>query len=139
MRLLVFMLIALALGKVGTQTYIRQQSAQDTIINAYREHALAACRKKFGGFRATAAQAPRDRSILPNAQHENLSIELMIGKQNLNVRLWQTSHAQWSARYRDPFLIVKSKGQSNRPVCEYDIKNGVAYAHAAPSHSARSG
>jgi hypothetical protein len=139
MRLIVFMLFALAFGKIGTQTYIRQQSAQDTIINAYREHALAACRKRFGGFRAATAQAPRGRSIVPKTQSERLSIELMIGKQDLNVRLWQTSHAQWSARYRDPFLIVRAQGQGNRPVCEYDIKNGRAYAHSAPITQAGNG
>ena len=139
MRLIVFMLIALALGKVGTQTYIRQQSAQVTIISAYREPALVACRKKFGGFNATSASRPSNRSITPPPQSERVSIELMIGNQNLNVRLWQTSHAQWSARYRDPFLIVKAQGRSDRPVCEYDINNGVAQAHSASKIRASNG
>ena len=37
MRVILFLLIVLAVGKIGMQSYIRQQSAKDTIINAYRE------------------------------------------------------------------------------------------------------
>ena len=95
-----------AFGKVGAQAYIRQQSANEIIVSAYREHALAACQQS-------------------GQKTPNVSVELIIGKDDLNVRLWQTGHAQWSARYRDPFLLIKSTGRDRAVVCEYDINRGT--------------
>jgi hypothetical protein len=117
MRLIIFLLFALAIGKVGTQAYIRQQSATATIINAYREHAVAACRQSaFGG-------------QISQGLGTNPDIELVIGKSDLDVRLWQTSHRDWSARYRDPFLIVRSGPAGSQTACEYDINRGTVLAH----------
>ncbi len=119
MRILIFFLLALALGKVGAQSYIRQQSANETIVSAYREHALAACQQN-------------------GQKTPNVSVELVIGKSDLNVRLWQTGHAQWSARYKDPFILIKSKANDRAVICEYNINRGTVATrlHAEPARAA---
>ncbi len=124
MRVILFLLIVLAVGKIGMQSYIRQQSAKDTIINAYRDHALAACRQYTGA---------------TDTANNPASIKLVIGKEELNVRLWQTSHRKWSARYQDPVIVIATQGTNERVVCEYDINTGTVYAlRSIPNHS-RSG
>lgn len=141
MRVILFLLVALALGKVGTQSYIRQQSAKDTIINAYREHALAACRQTkvsevLPGGQGGAASGELVRSgtfqQTPGGE-DGVSVELVIGKADVNVRLWQTSHVHWATRYKDPFLIVRTASSEGPVVCEYDITRGTALAHTAAS------
>ncbi len=94
MRVILFLLFSLAIGKVAAHQYIQQQAAENTIINAYREHALAACQK---------FSVPASGTTTP------VKIKLVIGRHDLNVRLWQTSHSKWSARYQDPVLIITSR------------------------------
>ncbi|MBU2534082.1 MAG: hypothetical protein KKB37_15175, partial [Alphaproteobacteria bacterium] len=136
--ILLFMLFALAIGKVGAQSYIRQQSASETILNAYRGNALAACRQQTLGTefaKKLADQLAVVSSKQPSANGA-VSVELVIGKRDVNVRLWQTSHAEWSTRYSDPFIVVRASNQQGTTVCEYNINRGSAHAHvqgAAPS------
>lgn len=116
MRVILFVLFALAVGKIAAQSHIRQQSANNTIINAYREHALAACRQY----------------AVNRAHMTPLSIKLVIGNDDLNVRLWQTSHSQWAARYQDPIIVIASQDANGRSVCKYDINSGTADARPLP-------
>jgi len=126
MRVMLLMLMALAIGKVVTLAYIRQKSATETIISAYREQAVAVCQRQVTGI------APRGVEPVPgragDALQTDLKVELIIGREDLNVRLWQTSHPKWSARYRDPYLIIKSGDPSGPQTCKYDIKRGTAQA-----------
>lgn len=115
MRLLLFVLVVLALGKVGMQYYIRERSIEDTLIAAYREHAIAACALHATEQGAAAYRAGGDGG--------SVTVELTVGRPELNVRLWQTSHEAWSARYSDPFLIVSVPGPTGVQRCEYDIHN----------------
>lgn len=115
MRVLLFLLFALAAGKIVTQSHIQRQAAENTIINAYRDHALAACQQ---------FSIPSPGTTAP------VKFELMIGRRDLNVRLWQTSHSKWSARYQDPILIITANDMGKPSVCEYDIKSGTVQARA---------
>ena len=115
MRVILFLLFSLAIGKVATQHYIQKQAAENAIINAYREHALVAC-QKF--------------SVPPPGTRTPVKIKLVIGRPDLNVRLWQTSHSKWSARYQDPVLVITSQNASRPSVCEYDINSGTVQARA---------
>lgn len=124
MRVILFLLFALAVGKIAAQSHIRQQSANKTIINVYREHALAACRQYTGD--TGTASSP-------------VSIKLVIGKEDLNVRLWQTSHRNWSARYQDPVIVIATKGPGGRAVCEYDINSGTVHALSPAPHRRSNG
>ena len=131
MRVFIFILLALAIGKVGTQAYVRQDSAKNTIINAYRDHALAACRSYLGNAAGTPAVKPDPGSQAYRPDHDvKYSFDLMIGNPKVDVRLWQTSHSRWSARYRDPFILVRSQGANGAAVCEYDINHGTVYARS---------
>lgn len=129
MKLVLFILVALALGKVGTQVYVRQKSIEDTVVAAYRQHAIAAC-GLHGAQLAQARGGPfLERALAPPEP----SVELAIGRPDLDVRIWQTSHEAWSARFRDPFLIVTSELGETATACEYDIRNARVYAfHRLP-------
>ena len=129
MRVILLILFALAIGKVATQSYIRQDSAKTTIINAYREHALAACRQHLSRASGSVG-ATQDRGSQAYRPDHNtsVSVDLIIGNSNLDVRLWQTSHSHWSARYRDPFIVVKTNSASGLSVCQYDINHGTVQA-----------
>lgn len=129
MRIIVLILVVLAIGKVGVQSYIRQDSAKATIINAYREHALAACRQYVHQTANNAGAIADQGSQAYRPDHgTTISVDLIIGNSTLDVRLWQTSHSLWSARYRDPFIIVQSSNPDGRSICEYDINRGTVQA-----------
>ena len=133
MKLVLFILVALALGKVGTQVYIRQQSIEETVVAAYRQHAIAAC----GLHGAQVAQARGGPFLERPLARLEPSVELAIGRPDLDVRIWQTSHEAWSARFRDPFLIVTSEVGETAMACEYDIRNARVYAfHRLPDEAA---
>jgi hypothetical protein len=129
MKLILFILVALALGKVGAQVYIRQQSIEDTVVAAYRQHAIAAC----GLHAAKEAKANGGPLVERPLARPEPDVELAIGRPDLDVRIWQTSHEAWSARFQDPFLIVTSQLGQTTTACEYDIRNARVYAfHRLP-------
>ena len=123
MRVILLLLIALAAGKVLTQVYIRQQAAENTIINAYREYAIAAC-QRF--------------SPHPAVYRSPESIRLEIGNKDLNVQLWQTSHRLWSARFENPIIVIRTRSRGHTAVCAYDINSGTVLAdHPSPRRQKR--
>ena len=130
---MLLLLFALAIGKIGTQSYIQRQSAKKTIINAYREHALAACQQQgIDTGHAWSGQAGQRGTRPSPTNRPKVSIDLVIGKRDLNVRLWQTSHRSWAARYSDPFIIIKTKNGASKPaICEYNVTSGTADASTA--------
>lgn len=135
MRIIVLMLFVLAFGKVGTQSYIRQESAKATIIKAYREHALVACKP----YLARVNSAGPSGELLPDSGRQgtrpilasSVSVDVIIGNPDLDVRLWQTSHSYWSQRYSDPFIIVRSDASPSPAICQYDINRGTVQARTA--------
>ena len=133
MRVMILLLFALAIGKIATQSYIQRQSAKKTIMNAYREHALAACQAKgFDTGHAWSGQSRQSATRRGFADTSKVSFQLVIGKRDLNVRLWQTSHRSWSARYADPFIIIRTRnGPNGAGFCEYNVSNGSVHASAA--------
>lgn len=132
MKLVLFILVALALGKVGTQVYIRQQSIEDTVVAAYRQHAIAAC-GLHGAQQAQANSGPFHERPLARIEPK---VELAIGRPDLDVRIWQTSHEAWPARFRDPYLIVTRELGETTTACEYDIRNARVYAfHRLPDEA----
>lgn len=124
MRVLLFLLFSLAAGKIAIQSYIQRQAAEDTIINVYRDHALAACQQ---------FSIPAPGSTAP------VKFKLMIGRRDLNVRLWQTSNSKWSARFQDPILVITSNDMGRPAVCQYDIKSGTVHARALAQEKPSSG
>ncbi|MFY0613784.1 MAG: hypothetical protein JXQ99_19795 [Hyphomicrobiaceae bacterium] len=124
MRVILFLLIVLAIGKVATQHHIRQQAANNTIINAYRSYAVAACQQY---------------AVNPGSLSTPVRIKLEIGNKNLDVQLWQTSHRQWAARYQDPVIVIETENGGQTSVCAYDINSGAVLAHRPVPRRRRNG
>jgi hypothetical protein len=117
MRLVVMFLALLAAAKLGYQEYLFRTGTRDAIIGAYREHAVQACQKdsRSHGF-----------GLAPQAWANPKSVKLVIGKSSLDVYPWQTDHAMWNARYRNPYLFLTANQGSGAIRCEYDITNAAA-------------
>jgi len=120
MGILKTIIVAAALlifGKIGMEEYLRQDAMHHVVVNAYREHALAACRHKAGA------------AIEPAAWQEPSGVRLAIGKADLNISLWQTNHQLWNARYRNAYIYVTVNGPHAQVHCEYDITNDMAWVY----------
>lgn len=121
MRAVAIFLLLLAAAKLGYQEYLFRTAARDAIIGAYKAHAVEACQNDAGS---------RSLGLAPQAWSNPKTVKLMIGNSSLDVYLWQTDHAQWSARYRNPYLLLttgEAPGQRSQGVrCEYDIVNAAA-------------
>ncbi len=117
MRKIIVILILLAIGKIGLQEYLYRDATRDVIVSAYRQRAISAC----AGLGAVHAPAlPTAAWIKPDA------IGLAIGKNSVDVHIWQIDDPAWQARYRNPYLIVIPTGSNNSIGCEYDIVNNSA-------------
>ena len=117
MKAFVVLLVLLAAGKVGYREYLYRSSTNEVIAAAYRERAVQACQLE-----------PRNAALgIKPAVWSSASTErLAIGKPGLGIYLWQIDNALWNARYRNPYLFLKSQQRSGNAVCEYDIVNGAA-------------
>ena len=117
MRALVVLLLMLAAAKLAFQEYLFRAGTRDAVLEAYRQHAVEACQRdarNLGlGVSAQAWVNPR-------------TIQLVIGKRGLDVYPWQVDHANWSARYRHPYLLLTAGERAGRIACEYDIVNASA-------------
>jgi hypothetical protein len=123
MKLVLCILVALALGKVGAQVYIRQKSIEDTVVQAYRQHAIAACGLHDAAEAKKAGGPFFDRNLAAPAPH----VALAIGQPELDVRIWQTSNPAWATRFSDPFLVVTTRTDNITTTCSYDIRNAKVY------------
>src|ERR1700752_3701000 len=103
MRAIVILLALLAAAKLGYQEYLFRSATRDAIIGAYKEHAAQACQNdaRSHGF-----------GLGPQAWANPKAIRLVIGKSSLDVYPWQTDHAQWNARYRNPYLFLTASQRS---------------------------
>ena len=104
----------IAVSKFGLQEYLRQEATNDVIVSAFREHAIAACRRN-AGYR-----------VGQSAWSQPSNVRLSIGKSDLNVYLWQTNHRLWNARYRNAYLYITIDDETAHVYCEYDITNDMA-------------
>ena len=115
MKALVFFLVLLAGLKVGYHEYMFRTATNEVIISAYRERAISACQRDAKG----------QALVAPAAWARPQSVRLIIGKQGLDVYVWQVDHAMWSARYRNPYLFLAA-GDKPKVFCEFDIVHGAA-------------
>lgn len=115
MRGLVYILALLAALKVGFQEYHYRNAAQDAVVAAYRAVAVKACQDH------ARVQTPGSATLWDH----DAQVKLLIGKNNLDVYLWQVDNALWNARYKNPYLLI-SAANHPRLFCEYDIVHGAA-------------
>jgi hypothetical protein len=117
MRTFVVLLLLLAAAKLIFQEYQFRTAARDALVDAYRQHAVEACeREARGQVLGLGAQG------FANAR----AVELVIGRRALDVYPWQVDHANWHARYRNPYLLLTAGARAGTVVCEYDIRNAIA-------------
>lgn len=120
MKIVVFFLVLLAALKLGHQEHAYRTATRDVIVAAYKDRAAQACQKdsrnaSFG--------------LAPQAWATSASIQLAIGKSNLDVQFWQVDNALWNARYRNPFLVLRADARTGHIYCEYDIVNAAVSVH----------
>ena len=102
MRPVVLFLALLAAAKLGHQEYLFRTGTRDAILGAYREHATEACQRQA---RSLAPTVPAQAWASPTAIQLVIG-QLVIGKNSLDVNLWQVDNALRSARFRNPYLLL---------------------------------
>jgi len=120
MKPVVLFLALLAAAKLGQQEYLFRTGTRDAILAAYREHATEACQRQARGL---AAGVPAETWA------SSATIQLVIGDSSLDVNLWQVDNALWSARYRNPYLLLTAGQPAGTLNCAYDILNAAASVH----------
>jgi hypothetical protein len=117
MRAFVILLLLLAAGKLGFQEYLFRAATRDAVLEAYKQHAVEACQRDARslslGVGAQAWANPR-------------AVQLVIGKRALDVYPWQVDHANWNARYRNPYLLLTTGPRTGTVSCDYYILNASA-------------
>jgi hypothetical protein len=117
-KIIVVLIAIVATLKVATREYLFRSGASEVIVAAYRERAADACQRDP----RSATYGISDRGWARAAD----AARLTIGKPAVAVQVWQTEHALWDARFRNPYLYIDTAARGQKLVCEYDIVNGAA-------------
>ncbi len=120
MRALVLVLAVLAGAKIIAQERLYRDGAEDALIRAYRERAMAACQSQD----AASAQSVSTSAPLWTRP---ASVTLEIGRKSAAVNLWEVDNALWPARFKHPHVVLNASTEFPGPVCEYDVVEGRAY------------
>lgn len=118
MRIVVMILALLAGAKVWTQDSLFRAGAEEALVLAYREPAIAACRKETRTLDGEQLRGVTWTTTDP--------VHMMTGNGRVKVSPWQVDHELWGARYRNPYLVVDSPERSPGYRCEFDILYGQA-------------
>jgi hypothetical protein len=90
MRALVLVLAVLAGAKILAHERLYREGAEDALIRAYRERAMAACQSQ---------EASRTRTVSAASPlwTRPASVGLVIGRKGADVNLWEVDDALWPA------------------------------------------
>lgn len=116
MRAVVLILAGLAGLKVWTHEHIYRSATEDALVHAYRDSAIDACQK----------DRRKDRDAKAANWNNPASIQLVIGKRDVDVAIWDVDNALWPVRYKYPLLVLKSGAPGGDLTCEYDMTLGTA-------------
>ncbi len=120
MRALVVVLAVLAGAKILAHERLYREGAEEALIQAYRERAMAACQSQDPGTTGTGgAAAP--------LWTQPASVALEIGRKSAHVNLWDVHNALWAARFKHPQVVLNAHDGSSGSVCEYDVIENRAY------------
>jgi len=117
MRIIVVILAALAGLKIYTQDQIYRTATTEALIKAYRESAITACRNS-----PTATPTAAFAQLWSSASQ----IELRIGRDDVDVSLWQFEDDRWRSTYKQPYLVLTPAQPGANVACTYDITAGAA-------------
>ena len=118
-RAVVLILAVLAGVKIWAQERLYRQGAEEALMLAYRERAIAACQSQVPDRSLPAAASP--------LWTRPASVALVIGRSSANVNIWELDNALWPARFKHPHVVLKAREQGLREKCEYDVIEGRAY------------
>ena len=118
LRTLVIMLAVLAGAKIWAQDLLFREGAEDALLRAYRDRAIAACQSE-----PIAQRAGADGPLWTRPA----AVDLVIGRSSANVRIWEVNDDLWPVRYRHPHVVLTLAGGKPAPTCEYDVIEGRAY------------
>lgn len=118
LRALVVTLAVLAGAKIFAQERLFRDGSEEAILRAYSDRAMAACQS---------ASVPGSAVSMP-LWTKPTSVDLVIGRSNVDVRLWQIASERWPLRFKHPHIVLTldSSGDT-RPMCEYDVIEERAY------------
>lgn len=113
MRAVVLVLAGLAGLKVWAHEHIYRSATEDALVHAYRSSAIDACQKD--------RRKDKDAKLPVNWNNPS-SIQLVIGKRDVDVAFWDVDNALWPVRYKYPLLVLAA----GSAVCEFDMTLGSA-------------
>jgi hypothetical protein len=125
-RVLVIILAVLAAIKIWMQQDLQREAAEEALLAAYREHALAACRDLP---QTDARGMPLAVSAFDWRKADRG--EIRFGNAQIRVPFWQIDNANWNARYRNPVVRLHVGNSHTKLACDYDILTASAYVTAA--------
>jgi hypothetical protein len=115
-RALVLVLAILAGLKLFMQQRLYRQGAEEALMLAYRDRAIAACQSQIPEKVATTSSQPL--WTRPSA------VALAIGRKSAAVNIWDVKNELWPARFKHPHIVLTT---SSNAICEYDVVEGRAY------------
>jgi len=119
LRVLVLTLAVLAGAKIWAQERLFREGSEEALIRAYRERAMAACQSAqalFAGGGATNLLWTRPTSV-----------DLVIGRSNVDVHIWQLASERWPLRFKHPHVVLSLGAADASSTCEYDVIEERAY------------
>ena len=117
MRIVVFILAALAAVKIYTQDQTYRAATTDVLIDAYRGKAIAAC-SDYRARQGLQTSSPGWSNTSP--------VALQIGRSDLDIGIWQFEDSRWEAAYRRAYLVLAPADPRSSLTCTYDITSGRA-------------
>ena len=117
MRWVVYTLAALVVLKFYMQTEFYREATSEALIQAYAERALTACRTNAAGPQPTPSRHLWDK---PGGIH------VAIGRDDLNVGIWQVDHENWKAAHRQTYLVLSPVEKHTGFTCTYDVQADAA-------------
>lgn len=125
MRMFVLGLAILAGLKIWIQHDLYRKGAGEALIAVYRDRAVDACRRAAQGTGYSAGT-----TAYPVDWTRAATIDLVVGSSQYDVAFWQVDHPMWNARFRNPYVRLKSGDAFATLVCTYDIVMGQAAVSA---------
>lgn len=119
LKVVVAVLAVLAGAKLWAQDRLYRDGAEEALLQAYRDRAIAACQ--------SAPPEAISASSMP-LWTQPASVELVIGRADVDVRIWQLDSERWPARFRHPHVVLTLDDRERAaPTCHYDVIEGRAY------------
>ena len=118
MRAVVMILALLAGLKIWAHDQMFRSGAEEALIAAYRERAIAACQRD-------AARTLKGQSAgSAQAWSSPAAVKVSIGRSGVDVNIWDVDNALWASRYKSAYLTLVPADRS--ATCEYDVTAGQA-------------